>query len=172
MKLFSPLLLALSLVASLTACSNQPAETMVPIEIGQDTSCALDGMLLADYPGPKAQMHFEGGQTGFLRHRGDVLHLPQTGAGETGQGVVCSGHGQGRLGGAKGHWIDAFKAFYVQGSSVHGSMGPTIASFASEADARAFSEKNGGKVMGFKGLQCGHGRPGWRRPSRPADVRA
>ncbi|MCB1910468.1 MAG: nitrous oxide reductase accessory protein NosL [Rhodocyclaceae bacterium] len=151
MKLFSPLLLALSLVASLTACSNQPAETMVPIEIGQDTSCALDGMLLADYPGPKAQMHFEGGQTEFFCDTVEMfsIYLKPEQARRV-KALYVQDMGKADWAAPKGHWIDAFKAFYVQGSSVHGSMGPTIASFASEADARAFSEKNGGKVMGFK----------------------
>ena len=32
-------------------------------------------------------------------------------------------------------------AFYVRGSSQHGSMGPTLASFGSEADAQAFAER-------------------------------
>ena len=39
----------------------------------------------------------------------------------------------------RGHWIDATAAFYVKGSRKHGSMGPTLASFAQEADARAFA---------------------------------
>jgi Cu-processing system permease protein len=66
------------------------------------------------------------------------------------QGGVCAGHGQGRLGTSRvGHWIDAKTAFYVLGSKRHGSMGPTIASFAQEADATKFAAEYGGKVLRF-----------------------
>ena len=44
----------------LAACSNQADTGVAPVEISQDSSCALDGMLLADYPGPKAQIHYDG----------------------------------------------------------------------------------------------------------------
>jgi hypothetical protein len=51
------LLLAAGLLA---ACGQNSTSTVTPKEIAQDTYCALDGMLLADYPGPKAQIHYAG----------------------------------------------------------------------------------------------------------------
>ena len=48
-----------------------------------------------------------------------------------------------------GQWIDARQAFYVIGSRRRGSMGPTFASFGEEKVARAFAEKEGGKVLRF-----------------------
>lgn len=48
-----------------------------------------------------------------------------------------------------GNWIDAKKAVYVFGSKRLGSMGPTAASFSSEADAQAFAAQHGGKVLKF-----------------------
>ena len=52
---------ALLLTASLLAACSQTANAPVaPKEIAQDSYCALDGMLLADYPGPKAQIHYDG----------------------------------------------------------------------------------------------------------------
>ena len=47
------------------------------------------------------------------------------------------------------NWIDARSAFYVVGSKKRGSMGPTFASFSDEAAARAFADKEGGKVLRF-----------------------
>lgn len=151
MKSLSPVFLGLLLAASITACSSQPAETLVPIEISQETSCALDGMLLSDYPGPKAQMHFEGGQTEFFCDTVEMfsIYLKPEQARKV-KALYVQDMGKADWDAPRGHWIDAFKAFYVRGSSLHGSMGPTIASFASEADAKAFSDKNGGTVMGFK----------------------
>ena len=44
--------LAATLVA---ACGKSSGPAAVsPLEITRNTSCSLDGMLLADYPGPKA----------------------------------------------------------------------------------------------------------------------
>ena len=53
----------------------------------------------------------------------------------------------------KGHWIDAKTAVYVLGSKRHGSMGPTIASFAQEADAAKFAGEHGGKVLRFADIK-------------------
>ena len=55
------LLAAAALAASaltLTACGDdsKSAQALGPVEIDRSTSCSLDGMLLADYPGPKAQV--------------------------------------------------------------------------------------------------------------------
>src|SRR5690606_34341543 len=49
----------------------------------------------------------------------------------------------------QGHWIDAKAAYYVLGSKRHGSMGPTIGSFAQEADAAKFAAEYGGQVLRF-----------------------
>ena len=53
-----------------------------------------------------------------------------------------------------GHWIDAKTAIYVLGSKRHGSMGPTIASFAQEADAVKFAAEYGGKVLHFADIKA------------------
>ena len=44
---------------------------------------------------------------------------------------------------------DATKAFYVQGSKKHGSMGATLATFGAQADADKFVAENGGKALKF-----------------------
>ena len=49
-----------------------------------------------------------------------------------------------------GHWIDAHSAFFVAGSKARGAMGPTLASFAREEDARAFAAREGGHVLRFE----------------------
>ena len=51
----------LLLVASLmAACGKTADNTVTPVEITKDSYCSLDGMLLGDYPGPKAQIHYAG----------------------------------------------------------------------------------------------------------------
>jgi copper chaperone NosL len=48
-----------------------------------------------------------------------------------------------------GHWVVATGAWYVRGSRRMGSMGPTLASFAQEADALRFAAEHGGTVLRF-----------------------
>ena len=146
-------LAALGAVGGLTGCGDQAAETqsLAPVEIDRATSCELDGMLLADYPGPKAQVHFAGqAQPSFFC---DTVELFNTLlAGEQVRpvkAVFVQDMGQASWDEPKGHWIDAKTAIYVLGSKRHGSMGPTIASFAQEADATKFAGEYGGKVLRF-----------------------
>ena len=127
------------------------AQALAPVEIDRATSCELDGMLLADYPGPKAQVRFAGqDKPSFFC---DTVELFSTLlAGEqvrAVQAVYVQDMGQADWDAPRGHWIDAKGAFYVVGGKRHGSMGPTIGSFAQEADAAKFAAQYGGKVLRF-----------------------
>ena len=146
-------LAALSTAGLLSGCGDKAAEqtSLTPVEIDRSTSCELDGMLLADYPGPKAQIHFAGqDEPSFFC---DTVELFNTLlAGEQVRpvrAVYVQDMGQASWEEPKGHWIDAKTAIYVLGSKRHGSMGPTIASFAQEADAAKFAQEYGGKVLRF-----------------------
>lgn len=144
---------ALTGVAGLAGCSqaDNSAQSLAPVEIDRATSCELDGMLLADYPGPKAQVHFAGqDKPSFFC---DTVELFATLlAGEqvrTARAVYVQDMGQADWNAPQGHWIDAKSAVYVVGGKRHGSMGPTIGSFAQEADAKKFAAEYGGKVLRF-----------------------
>src|SRR3546814_13892631 len=59
--------LRVSLFAALLSACNEPDPVAVaPLEIAADTYCSLDGMTLADYPGPKAQIHYAQGEPEFF----------------------------------------------------------------------------------------------------------
>ena len=142
----------------LTGCSEQAAQqrSLAPVEIDRSTSCELDGMLLADYPGPKAQVHFVGqDKPSFFC---DTVELFSTLlAGEqvrAVQGVYVQDMGKADWNQPQGHWIDAKTAFFVLGSKRHGSMGPTIGSFAQESDATKFAAEFGGKVLRFGDIKA------------------
>lgn len=144
---------ALASVAGLVGCSqaDNSAQSLTPVEMDRTTSCELDGMLLADYPGPKAQVRFAGqDKPSFFC---DTVELFATLlAGEQVRAVQAmhvQDMGQADWDAPKGHWIDAKAALYVVGGKRHGSMGPTIGSFAQEADAKKFATEYGGKVLRF-----------------------
>lgn len=145
-------LLALA-ATGLAGCgrSGGEAATVAATDFGAGTSCTLDGMLLAEYPGPKGQLWVKGqpGPEWFC----DTLELLNTlkrpeqvraVAGAWVQDMARADWNQPR-----GHWIDARSAVYVLGSRRKGSMGATAASFADAAAARAFAAEHGGRVLGF-----------------------
>lgn len=136
-------------VLLLAACS-QPVQTMVAKEPDADTACALDGMILKDYPGPKAQIQYAEGKADFfcdLMELFTVVLMPEQKRGMS--AVYVQDMGQTDWAQPVGHWIDAKKAFYVVGSRKTGSMGATFASFGKEQDAHTFMQQEGGRVFSF-----------------------
>jgi len=137
----------------LAGCSDTTGgnAALTPQDIEAGTSCSLDGMLLADYPGPKAQIHHVGQAApdffcDTVELFSTLLAAEQVRAVRA---VYVQDMGQADWEHPRGHWIDAKSAFYVHGSRRHGSMGPTIASFAQEGDAQRFAQANGGRVLRF-----------------------
>ena len=110
-----------------------------------------DGMLLAEHAGPKAQIFYaDAEQSEFFCDTVEmfsVLRKPEQV--RKVNAVFVQDMGAADWAHPRGHWIDARSAYYVVGSSQRGSMGPTIGSFANEAQARAFAEKFGGQVHPF-----------------------
>jgi copper chaperone NosL len=108
-------------------------------------------MILADYPGPKAQIHYAG-QTApdffcDLMEMFNVTLKPEQA--RKVMAIYVQDMGQTDWDNPQGHWIEARSAFYVLGSRKMGSMGPTLGSFAKEEDARKFAAAWGGKVLKF-----------------------
>lgn len=142
--------LALSGAFVLGGCTKNQPVSAKPIEISHDTICSLDGMTLMDYPGPKAQMQFERSEPEFFCDTVEMLSIylkPEQQ--QRVLAVFVQDMAQADWNSPVGHWIDAKTAFYVAGSKRHGSMGPTMASFFREADAKEFASKEGGKVYRF-----------------------
>ncbi|MBF5007043.1 nitrous oxide reductase accessory protein NosL [Diaphorobacter caeni] len=156
------LLAAAALAASaltLTACGDdsKSAQALGPVEIDRSTSCSLDGMLLADYPGPKAQiLYADQTKPAFFCDTMELINQLQAGEQVRAiKGAYVQDMGKADWNQPQGHWIDAKTALYVVGSKRHGSMGPTIASFAQEEDAARFVQEHGGKVMKFGEIKPG-----------------
>ena len=138
---------------SLPGCGERTgaAQALTPGEIEAGTSCELDGMLLADYPGPKAQVHYAG-QTApvFFCDTVELFNtLLQPEQVRKADAVFVQDMALANWNQPQGHWIDARTALYVLGSKRHGSMGPTLASFAQAADAQLFIQQWGGRQLRF-----------------------
>lgn len=146
-------LAVLSSLGGLAGCSERSdnARTLAPVEIDASTSCELDGMLLADYPGPKAQIHYAGAAAPvFMCDTVELFNtLLRPEQVRKVVAVYVQDMGKADWEQPRGNWIDAKSGFYVLGSKRQGSMGPTIASFAQEADAKKFVEQWGGKLLRY-----------------------
>ena len=146
-----PFLLPVLVILAACTPDEPPA---APHEITAGTTCALDGMLLNDYPGPKAQIHYGEGNVEFFCDTVEMFNmLLRPESARRVRAVYTQDMGKADWKTPRGHWIDARQAFYVHGSRVKGSMGPTLASFANRADAEAFAQKNGGRVLRFDEVQ-------------------
>lgn len=140
----------LVLLALLAACDKTVQQAM-PIDPDSGTSCSLDGMVLTDYPGPKAQIHYAEGTPEFFC---DLMELFATllepEQKRKASGIFVQDMGKTSWERPERNWIDARSAVYVAGSKKTGSMGPTFGSFATLQDAEEFVKKEGGKIVRFE----------------------
>ena len=149
MKQKNLLLLALLLASFAFGCSKKE-QTTKAVEIDRTTSCSLDGMILMDYPGPKAQIHYDKGEPDFFCDTMEMFSIylrPEQK--KRVKALFTQDMGKTPWEQPTGNWIDAKSAHYVIGSKKMGSMGPTLASFARMEDAQAFIKQYGGKILRF-----------------------
>lgn len=149
MKQKNLLLLALLLASFAFGCSKNE-QTTKAVEIDRTTSCSLDGMILMDYPGPKAQIHYDKGEPDFFCDTMEMFSIylrPEQK--KRVKALFTQDMGKTPWEQPTGNWIDAKAAHYVIGSKKMGSMGPTLAAFARIEDAQAFAKQYGGKVLRF-----------------------
>ena len=137
-------------VAILLAACNQATLSVAAQEPGADTVCALDGMVLKDFPGPKAQVHYMEGKPDYYCDLMELFavmlspeHKRRVAA------VYVQDIGKTDWATPNGHWIVAKDALFVVGSKKQGSMGPTFGAFSSAPEAAAFVQREGGKVVPF-----------------------
>lgn len=147
----SRLALLLPLVAALAACSPAEETTARPEPITTGTACSMDGMILADFPGPKGQIHYASGEPDFFCDTPELFSIylqPEQQKRIT--GIFTQDMGKTDWEKPQDNWIDARKAWFVLGSSKTGSMGPTLAAFAEQKAAETFAGEYGGKVLRFE----------------------
>jgi len=146
-------LASLGALGGLAGCGDRrgDAQALAPVEAGAATTCELDGMQLADYPGPKAQIHYAGvAAPVFFCDTVELFNmLLRPEQVRKVLAVYVQDMGSTDWDQPRGHWIDAIHAVYVRGSKRLGSMGPTLASFAQAADARRFAADYGGTVLRY-----------------------
>ncbi len=137
---------------ALTACGDGGSTSLnVPADFTESTACVLDGMVLAEHPGPKAQIVYEGAtEPDFFCDTVEMFNVYlQPEQVRAVRGLYVQDMGKADWDAPRGQWIDAHGAFYVVGGKRRGSMGLTIASFADRDAATRFAAEYGGQVLAF-----------------------
>ncbi|KRB83560.1 nitrous oxide reductase accessory protein NosL [Duganella sp. Root198D2] len=154
---------ALAALLLLLAGCGDAARSLAAGEPVDDAVCALDGMSLKDYPGPKAQIVFRDGRIDYFCSLSELFEVLFGDDGQRGIGAsYVQDMGKADWSKPRGHWIEARSAFYVIESRAQGAMGPTIGTFAGKEDAQAFAAREGGRVLDYSQIKPGVLKPGTR----------
>lgn len=146
--------LGVLLLALFAACGKAPPASEAAVDVHDGDVCAVCGMYLRGSPGPRAQAWVAGERKPQVfdsirdffawvlqpEHQANVQSLyVQNSA------LIDWQHPTG----AAHSFIDARHAYYVAWQPLPGSMGATLAPFATRADAEAFVAREGGAVLTF-----------------------
>lgn len=146
-------ILTLGVLLALAACGKATVDDK-PAAITRSDTCSLDGMTLADFPGPKGQILWADGKHDFFCDTREIVAtLLKPEQQRAMKGAFVQDMGKADWDKPQDAWIDAKTALYVQGAKRNGSMGPTLATFAERAAADAFVKQYGGKVYAFAELK-------------------
>lgn len=142
------------LLAVLAGCGRTAATSEPAVAIHDDDVCAVCGMYLRDAPGPRAQAWVSGASRPLffdsIRDFFAWILQPENRANLQSLYVQDSARIDWQHpSNAASSFIDARRAYYVAWQPLPGSMGPTLAPFASRAAAEDFVARHGGAVLTF-----------------------
>jgi copper chaperone NosL len=150
-------LLAAAPALTLVACGSDrdtAATSCSPILLTDEHECALCGMTVVRYPGPKGQACLRDGRVLPFCSVQDLLAWSWQPESVPAIRTLFV-HDLSRTGWdepADDAWVEAQSAVYVMGHDRQGTMGHSPAPFSDPADAEAFAAHHGGRVMRFEEL--------------------
>lgn len=146
----------------LGACGDPgPADLPLPRELTREAIGHYCGMIVADHKGPKAQIFLRRQEepVWFSSVRDAVVYtlLPEEPKAIVAIYVSDMAKAVDFDKPAAGPWIEARAAWFVVESAISGGMGaPEAMPFSSEAAAREFAAKHGGRVVRFDGIDANY----------------
>jgi len=125
-----------------------------PVAIAPGDMCAVCGMYITHYPGPRGEAYLRGraAPLKFGSTRDFFAYITQPDVRNRLGAVYVQDTARidwAHPSNAAGTFTDARQAYYVAWQPVAGAMGPTLASFAHSADARSFIAAHGGQLLRF-----------------------
>ncbi|HJP30545.1 MAG: nitrous oxide reductase accessory protein NosL [Candidatus Latescibacteria bacterium] len=145
----------LLLLTLLSACGPEPATDVVSLPVPPGEACTLDGMLIGQHDGPKAQLLRHDGERAYFCDAAEVFGewLDPVRQRRV-AGLWFQGLDEGPWEAHDDGWSQAQDLFFVAGSRRLGAMGPTLAPFMKQASARAFVEQYGGTIYRFDDIDA------------------
>lgn len=149
----SSLVFVLSLIV-LSGC-NEQAEAPDPAKLTRDAIGHYCNMIVADHPGPKAQIYEQGRAIPlwFSSVRDGLAYLALPGEAQKVSVIYVHDMGQAESWmqpQSSGIWIDAVEAVYVIDSTKRGGMGAKESvPFKDKVKAVKFVEKFGGRIVAY-----------------------
>lgn len=152
-------------VLALVGCSGEGeavAQNCQPLLLTDEHDCALCGMTIIRFPGPKAQACLRDGRILPFCSVHDMLAWswqPESRVAIQSLWV----HDLSRTGWDEPDhdaWMPAEDAVYVVGHDQRGAMGHSPAPFSAQADARTFIEHHGGQLMALGDMNFDNFRGG------------
>lgn len=148
--------LLLATLVLLLACSQNEQQQLLrqAVAIESADECHLCGMIISHFNGPKGELYRKepGSQVVKFCSTRDLFsyYLDPENQRNVEQLLV---HDMSKMPWHQTddrYFIDAQTAWFVDGATKMGSMGKTLASFSLQADAQAFANEFGGRVITFK----------------------
>lgn len=142
-------------VALLVACrSGTDWSHQKPVDIKSGDTCAVCGMYITHYPGPRGEAYVQGRNTPlkFGSTRDFFAYVTQPDVQRELQSLFVQDTARidwNHPPDAADTFIDARQAYYVAWQPLAGAMGPDLASFAKRRDAQAFIGEHGGLMLRF-----------------------
>jgi copper chaperone NosL len=138
----------------LAGCSGRPSPAKPAVATHADDACAVCGMYLDGSPGPRAEAWVSGRAKPlvFDSTRDFFAYVLQPENQSALQELYVQDSARidwQQPSHAAVSFVDARRAYYVAWQPLPGSMGPTLAPFASHAAAEAFVREHGGAVLAF-----------------------
>ncbi len=146
--------LAGAFAAALCGCSEEAAKAVSAVPFDAHDRCKMCGMVIAHYPGPKAEVFIKGVEdeaVKFCSGRDAFTFALQPENARRLVGFFV--HDMGKTSWEKpddAALIDATKAFYVYGHNIDGVMGNEPAAFSDKEKAEAFAKEHGGRIYAYK----------------------
>ncbi|MGJ7458787.1 nitrous oxide reductase accessory protein NosL [Halomonas sp. MA07-2] len=141
-------------LAGLSGCGGEEEEVAAcePRPFRDDDECAVCGMFIAGFAGPKAQACLQDGQLLTFCSTADlfVWLLQPDSVPQLRQAFVHDLGATDWEHPSEDAFIPADVAVYVTDQPLMGAMGPTLASFGSEEAARAFMAEHEGRLLAYE----------------------
>lgn len=126
-------------------------EKPLPIEFTRQHTCRVCGMIIVDFPGSKAQIHYRNGEIDTFCSTLDMfLFYHQPDRPRNIIAIYVNDMGRADWEHPSGNWIEARQAFYVYGGDIMGPMGEALVPFSNRNDADEYVKKHGGRVIRFE----------------------